>query len=228
MQSIILPQSAFFNTQFGHPRFNPSPERLSLNLSRSIHDRGRSPRALPLPRSMSDSNPADSLETSGEPRRPGHPTLPQPVTTASGTFGPSLASVSPTAVEGREPTLQPVVSTSTSELPQRQFAVSDSLPPRLPPVFGGHSAPQSVGSSFAPATSATSPPGVTARSLGQRPTRRTKAHVASACVNCKKKHLGCDSARPCRRCVLAGKAVSLLLPFITRNTDAYPSIGNMH
>lgn len=48
----------------------------------------------------------------------------------------------------------------------------------------------------------------TGRSLVQKSTRRTKAHVASACVNCKKKHLGCDPARPCRRCVLAGKAVS--------------------
>ncbi|KAJ5982963.1 hypothetical protein N7481_005062 [Penicillium waksmanii] len=46
------------------------------------------------------------------------------------------------------------------------------------------------------------------RSLAQKSTRRTKAHVASACVNCKKKHLGCDPARPCRRCVLAGKASS--------------------
>jgi hypothetical protein len=46
------------------------------------------------------------------------------------------------------------------------------------------------------------------RSLAQKSTRRTKAHVASACVNCKKKHLGCDPARPCRRCVLSGKAVS--------------------
>ncbi|CAG7929272.1 unnamed protein product [Penicillium olsonii] len=45
-----------------------------------------------------------------------------------------------------------------------------------------------------------------ARSLAQKSTRRTKAHVASACVNCKKKHLGCDPARPCRRCVLSGKA----------------------
>ncbi|KAJ5334448.1 hypothetical protein N7452_006851 [Penicillium brevicompactum] len=44
------------------------------------------------------------------------------------------------------------------------------------------------------------------RSLVQKSTRRTKAHVASACVNCKKKHLGCDPARPCRRCVLSGKA----------------------
>jgi len=49
----------------------------------------------------------------------------------------------------------------------------------------------------------------TGRSLAQKSTRRTKAHVASACVNCKKKHLGCDPARPCRRCVLAGKAVSV-------------------
>ncbi|OQD98116.1 hypothetical protein PENSOL_c010G05501 [Penicillium solitum] len=46
----------------------------------------------------------------------------------------------------------------------------------------------------------------TGRPLAQKSTRRTKAHVASACVNCKKKHLGCDPARPCRRCVLAGKA----------------------
>lgn len=41
-----------------------------------------------------------------------------------------------------------------------------------------------------------------------RPTksaRRTKAHVASACVNCKKAHLSCDVQRPCGRCVASGK-----------------------
>lgn len=43
--------------------------------------------------------------------------------------------------------------------------------------------------------------------LPARPARRNKTHVASACVNCKQKHLGCDSARPCRRCVIAGKEV---------------------
>lgn len=48
--------------------------------------------------------------------------------------------------------------------------------------------------------------------LPPRLTRRTKAHVASACVNCKQKHLGCDSARPCRRCVLAGKEVCIIKP----------------
>lgn len=40
-----------------------------------------------------------------------------------------------------------------------------------------------------------------------RQTRRTKAHVASACVNCKKAHLSCDIQRPCTRCVATGKQV---------------------
>jgi hypothetical protein len=43
-----------------------------------------------------------------------------------------------------------------------------------------------------------------------KPARRTKAHVASACVNCKKAHLSCDVQRPCGRCVASGKQVSAL------------------
>lgn len=38
--------------------------------------------------------------------------------------------------------------------------------------------------------------------------RRAKAHVPSACVNCKKKHLACETKRPCSRCVQTGKEVS--------------------
>ena len=38
--------------------------------------------------------------------------------------------------------------------------------------------------------------------------RKAKAHVASACINCKKKHLRCDAARPCRRCEQSGKEVN--------------------
>jgi hypothetical protein len=44
--------------------------------------------------------------------------------------------------------------------------------------------------------------------ISPRTTRKPKAHVASACVNCKKKHLRCDSSRPCRRCVQSGKEES--------------------
>ncbi|ETI20805.1 hypothetical protein G647_07147 [Cladophialophora carrionii CBS 160.54] len=41
--------------------------------------------------------------------------------------------------------------------------------------------------------------------ISPRTTRKPKAHVASACVNCKRKHLRCDASRPCRRCVQSGK-----------------------
>ncbi|KAJ5295845.1 hypothetical protein PENANT_c001G05038 [Penicillium antarcticum] len=78
--------------------------------------------------------------------------------------------------------------------------------PRLPyeqgPVYSG--SPRLPGAPYPLPALDTTP--TAARSLAQKSTRRTKAHVASACVNCKKKHLGCDPARPCRRCVLAGKA----------------------
>lgn len=37
--------------------------------------------------------------------------------------------------------------------------------------------------------------------------RRAKAHVPSACVNCKRKHLACETRRPCNRCVQTGKEV---------------------
>ncbi|EHK22300.1 uncharacterized protein TRIVIDRAFT_169905, partial [Trichoderma virens Gv29-8] len=35
--------------------------------------------------------------------------------------------------------------------------------------------------------------------------RKTKGHVASACVPCKKAHLRCDAQRPCSRCLGNGK-----------------------
>ncbi|KAI1915526.1 hypothetical protein LOZ39_001138 [Ophidiomyces ophidiicola] len=59
-----------------------------------------------------------------------------------------------------------------------------------------------------PALTAVAPIPPRPAALPPRSTRRAKAHVASACVNCKRKHLGCDSARPCRRCVVAGKESS--------------------
>lgn len=43
--------------------------------------------------------------------------------------------------------------------------------------------------------------------------RRAKAHVPSACVNCKKKHLACETKRPCNRCMQTGKEVSVIPEF---------------
>ncbi|CZT24106.1 uncharacterized protein RCC_09823 [Ramularia collo-cygni] len=49
-------------------------------------------------------------------------------------------------------------------------------------------------------TSQNEPPTATSR-VG----RKAKAHVASACINCKRAHLSCDVSRPCARCVASGK-----------------------
>ncbi|KAI3088319.1 hypothetical protein CBS147353_226 [Aspergillus niger] len=214
MQSLVLPPSSFIATEFGHPRFDPGPERLSLNLPRSTNARRYPPRDLPLPRSMSGSVPADDpLDTSGPVRRPGHPELPQAATTvtaatsvSAGLSGPVLPPGSAGAVTTHESVTQRVAPASADEVLRQPFPVGDAFASsRLPPSLVGQGIPQATATAYAQPSFGTSPPGTTARALPQKPTRRTKAHVASACVNCKKKHLGCDPARPCRRCVLSGK-----------------------
>ncbi|KAF2018986.1 hypothetical protein BU24DRAFT_476023 [Aaosphaeria arxii CBS 175.79] len=70
-------------------------------------------------------------------------------------------------------------------------------PPSSVPPFYGAQGPGPQGQSAA----IIAPPPLRA----SKPARRTKAHVASACVNCKKAHLSCDVQRPCGRCVASGK-----------------------
>jgi hypothetical protein len=50
----------------------------------------------------------------------------------------------------------------------------------------------------------------TNRTVGTREGRKSKAHVASACINCKRAHLSCDVNRPCARCVASGKQVRVV------------------
>lgn len=193
--------------QFGQPRFNSGPERLPLNRSWSTNARGCSPRA-PLPRqSMSGSPPAEEPSvTSGESKPPSYPSVSSPAVTTTGHGSSSTAPVSGSSQQQQQPPPPPV---------------GDPLPAQVPPRYGKQSPSTYVESpgltsgvpSYPISTLEPSVPGPATRSLTQKSTRRTKAHVASACVNCKKKHLGCDSARPCRRCVLAGKAVSIFFFF---------------
>lgn len=199
MQSLILPPTPFTATpQFGLSRFNPDPERIPFNRPRSTHARGYSPRALPPPRLMASSVPGDDpLRISGHARRPGPKELPQPLssTTTTDSSGSLIASTLP-------------APSSTYEQSQPALTLHDE-PSRWPPPYAFQGISQPPELSYPPVSlPPSSSPGIATRSPPQRPTRRTKAHVASACVNCKKKHLGCDSARPCRRCVLSGKAVS--------------------
>ncbi|WPH04537.1 Hypothetical protein R9X50_00742900 [Acrodontium crateriforme] len=49
------------------------------------------------------------------------------------------------------------------------------------------------------------PSGTSQTHFTSRESRKQKAHVASACINCKRAHLSCDIQRPCVRCVATGK-----------------------
>lgn len=74
--------------------------------------------------------------------------------------------------------------------------------PTLPTVPGFYHA------SVVPATTSAVPtiPGTGGAST-TKSGRKSRGHVASACINCKKAHLSCDVQRPCARCVSSGKQV---------------------
>ncbi|KAI8953671.1 hypothetical protein F4801DRAFT_104302 [Xylaria longipes] len=76
-------------------------------------------------------------------------------------------------------------------IPQAQYS--------LPPVAGPGLGPTSY-------SMATNPPGLENPPFtSPKSQRKTKGHVASACVPCKRAHLRCDAQRPCSRCLSNGK-----------------------
>lgn len=206
MQPLVLHPPSLATAQFGQLRFSSGPERLPLNRPWSSNARGYSPRAAPPRQSMSGSPPAEEPPVTARHAKPalGYSTVSSPAITT----GIEVASSSSIHIPG--PALsQPLLSVNeplpAHIAPPRYGEISG--PP--PPAFGVASSQQLQGGPPYPLSALESSiAGPVSRSLAQKSTRRTKAHVASACVNCKKKHLGCDPARPCRRCVLAGKAVS--------------------
>lgn len=215
MLPLVLHPPSLPTAQFGQPRFNSGPERLSLNRPWSAHARGRSPRATFTRQSMSGSPPAEEPSvTSAESKAPRYPSASSPPSTAEEAPVASNPASNPPSLSHR-----PSIGTDSlpTSIPSLPLAPPVSIPsvPLIPPRYGDPGPlytdaprthpglPQYPIAAFDQPISAAGN-----RALAQKSTRRTKAHVASACVNCKKKHLGCDPARPCRRCVLAGKAVS--------------------
>ncbi|KAI1409618.1 hypothetical protein F5Y13DRAFT_193123 [Hypoxylon sp. FL1857] len=69
----------------------------------------------------------------------------------------------------------------------------------LPPVVGPSLGPSTYAMPTNP-QGAENPPYTSPKSQ-----RKTKGHVASACVPCKRAHLRCDAQRPCSRCLSNGK-----------------------
>ncbi|KAK6196817.1 pre-rRNA processing and 40S ribosomal subunit assembly [Pestalotiopsis sp. IQ-011] len=122
-----------------------------------------------------------------------HPPPPLPAGSGSRPYPPEILERSeyltsrPEDAQGRPPALPPLSSSSQQShfaLPPRQGQMPTTSPYSLPPR------PQT-----ADAAAYTSP----------RSQRKTKGHVASACVPCKRAHLRCDAQRPCSRCLSNGK-----------------------
>ncbi|KAJ6133827.1 hypothetical protein N7523_000149 [Penicillium sp. IBT 18751x] len=207
MQPLVLHPPSLATAQFGQPRFNSGPERLPLSRPWS-NARGCSPRASVLRQSMSGSPPAELPSvTSGEPK-PSYP-LSSPVVVTTGEPASSSTAAVPTPLVPNEP-----------QLPQLQSRYGE----QTAPAYVGSPRPLPGAPPYPSSTLESPGTGPATRSLVQKSTRRTKAHVASACVNCKKKHLGCDPARPCRRCVLAGKAVKSSCVDVTHKKRGRPPL----
>lgn len=67
-------------------------------------------------------------------------------------------------------------------------------------------APTSTPASGSLAAASSGPNEAVVASASERKT--AKAHVSSACLNCKRAHLACDAERPCRRCTKLGKTAT--------------------
>lgn len=198
MQSLLLPAPWFSKSHFGPHRFDIDSGRVSLPLrspsTGAKSNRGASYSAHPMSGNLPASTQPESADATQRDRE-----LRAETTVSIDTTHSNLPP--------RLPTLNPVETTSAAQ-PTRFFAPEELRSNPTSQVSGIGSAntlshvvsesPQLHGLSAASAV----------RTLPPRSTRRAKAHVASACVNCKRKHLGCDSARPCRRCVLSGKAAT--------------------
>ncbi|OKL59317.1 hypothetical protein UA08_05185 [Talaromyces atroroseus] len=140
----------------------------------------------------------------------------------------SIDAATHSSLPPRLPTLIPVEGLNVTQAQQIQvprFLSAEDLrsnpTPQVPGISSAATLSQAIsGSPQLHGLSAAS----TVRTLPPRSTRRAKAHVASACVNCKRKHLGCDSARPCRRCVLSGKARQATCVDVTHKKRGRPPL----
>lgn len=103
------------------------------------------------------------------------------------------------------------LSTEGGKIPPSPSRVDEESHYPYPPNLGPSPARPSPAArvSTDPALGHRKPSEAPAKTPGEVGTgRRGKAHTSNACNNCKRAHLGCDSKRPCGRCLAMGKQVS--------------------
>lgn len=142
------------------------------------------------------------------------PPSPERLPSDNSTSDESLQDVTMLSVAGaRPPTIikeeLPLAAQRTSNRPATgTTTVSESTMSQRPPTTRAPSQPDQ------PPPAEHVPPETLAddatASIGGRGGRRSKAHVANACGNCKRAHLSCDVQRPCNRCVATGKTASAI------------------
>lgn len=167
----------------------------------------RKSRSLELPDEPTYPSPPMSRPPSPPPPPP-RPELPPSSVTEPPAFVPTTTAHASISYQS------PLSSAHSAQrpLPPYYSNVTDISPYAAP--LGSHQSAQyaSVGAMRAAQEAAVSGSSAGTGSLfaGHPPNqigRKSKAHVASACVNCKRAHLSCDIQRPCLRCVASGKQV---------------------
>ncbi|KAH7080362.1 hypothetical protein BKA63DRAFT_242366 [Paraphoma chrysanthemicola] len=219
MQSLALPRpTSHLTTPFGHPQEVED----GLAKLRSKLSSGRTEQlSYPSPPMSEPHSPNRRLAHTSEPLHhsyPTHTTLPQRVEAGLPLPPPSSVLFDPRPTLGvqthpQERALYP----GESHLRGQSLHYQSGRPIEHSP-YSGHPAPQSYAYEYQPSGVHQYASSHHAGPMGQqsaiiapppmrpsKPARRTKAHVASACVNCKKAHLSCDVQRPCGRCVASGK-----------------------
>ncbi|KFA75086.1 hypothetical protein S40288_04025 [Stachybotrys chartarum IBT 40288] len=192
------------------PPMSGSPP-LPPKAGQEASDRSRAPLSSYPAIVPQDHRPGHPIHTgSGDPRR----SLPTPLSLPR-TYPPERPGAASYSYRSHEEPLPRIPS-----FPQQQLQGSSQGPPPGPPQgppHGHHHAlPHGAAShQYLPLTG----PGSLASypSSSRQPTleaqpytspksqRKTKGHVASACVPCKRAHLRCDAQRPCSRCLSNGK-----------------------
>ncbi|PTB80406.1 hypothetical protein M440DRAFT_1125210 [Trichoderma longibrachiatum ATCC 18648] len=202
----------------GHPRAYPNPARCAFDLSW-----GR--------KELSTEESAGRSRAYPSPPMSGSPPLPLRTAHEAGSRGESQSYYAPRLLEGLRGGPAPAPPTShrdqaspiTRSYPPEPTTRSPYAYPRpedtgrtvpYPPQHH-HGMPQGIPAApyFNSASSNLEAYPVPDRPQAAEPQpltspktqRKTKGHVASACVPCKKAHLRCDAQRPCSRCLGNGK-----------------------
>lgn len=213
-----LPFGSFVARSFGKKRYHPDLARFSLDLSRaSVGPLRHGPAgSYPSP-PMSGSPPVSESEPSPEGRRTHD--VPPPVSQEEHrereATSPEIRRRTPPWGTQRDPEWTPIEPATTgARVVETQIPGYHQILPPATRLSRAEHFPVVPASVPTPALGAHTPPST-------RTPRRTKAHVASACINCRKAHLACDGMSIC---FLDSDCLGCYKEFYRQSPERQPSL----